>query len=332
MIKKPLVSFIISVYNGDKFIERCIRSILRQSYKNLEIIIVDDGSNDKTKLILNKLSKENKNNIKIITNKKNIGLTKSLNIAANNADGEWLARLDSDDLSKKDRIKSQINFVNNNPEYSIIGSSCDFIDINGQFLFTKYYSSDNFEIKKDLEKVGAFFPHSSVLINKNVFLKLGGYNELMHYSQDYELWLRASQKFKIYSIKKPLVSIRIHSDRMSNHSSGSKQLLFSRACILAYWMKNDFSIKYSKIYSKERWSKYLNDVSNFIEKNPFYRGRKIYIQINRSKKNLKLIYKLSSLLNLYYLFYYIFISIFKKEIFLRRKAAFFLKQFKDDKI
>ena len=332
MMNNPLVSFIISVYNGEKFIEKCIRSIFDQTYINLEIIIVDDASTDSTNLILNSLKKENKIKMQILKNKLNIGLTKSLNIAANNANGEWLARLDADDLSKKNRIESQINFVLNNSQYSIIGSSCDFIDKNGKYIFSKSYPSNHYEIKKALEKVGAFFPHSSVLMNKKVFLGLGGYNIFMKYSQDYELWLRASKEFKIFSIKDPLVSIRIHRKRLSNDSSGNKQLLFSRACILAYWMMNDFSIKYSIIYSEEKWSDYLQEVSKFIKKNPYYIGRKIYIKFTRSIKDLRFIYDLHNLKYIYYIFYYVLIFIFKKEIFLRKNSSLFLKQFTDDKM
>ena len=120
MNAKPLVSFIISSYNSEDFIERSINSIFNQTYKNIEIVVIDDCSTDSTNLILNNLSKASKLKMIIIRNKLNLGLTKSLNIAAINANGEWLARLDADDLSKKDRIESQINFAIKNSQYSII--------------------------------------------------------------------------------------------------------------------------------------------------------------------------------------------------------------------
>ena len=121
MNSKPLVSFIISAYNSEDFIEKCIRSIFNQTYKNIEIVVIDDCSTDSTNLILNNLSKASNVKMIIIRNKLNLGLTKSLNIAAINANGEWLARLDADDLSKKERIESQINFAKNNSQSSIIG-------------------------------------------------------------------------------------------------------------------------------------------------------------------------------------------------------------------
>ena len=111
-----------------------------QTYKNIEIVVIDDCSTDSTNLILNNLSKVSNVKMTIIRNKLNLGLTKSLNIAANNANGEWLARLDADDLSKKDRIESQIKFATKNSQYSIIGSSCNFINKWGTIFILKKLS------------------------------------------------------------------------------------------------------------------------------------------------------------------------------------------------
>ena len=240
MNAKPLVSFIISAYNSEDFIERSICSIFNQTYENIEIVVIDDCSTDSTNLILNNLSKASKLKMIIIRNKLNLGLTKSLNIAAIKASGAWLARLDADDFSEKDRIESQINFATKNPQYSIIGSSCNFINKSGQYLFSKNYPSNHKQIKSALERNEDFFPHSSVIIKRDVFSQLGGYNDYMKYSQDFELWLRASSEYKIFSINKPLVSIRIHSNRVSSHNNGNNQLIYSRACLIAYWLSNDF--------------------------------------------------------------------------------------------
>ena len=328
MIKNPLVTFIISVYNGSEFIENCIRSIFNQSYKNIEIVIVDDCSNDSTNKILNSLQKENLLHMKIIKNKDNLGLTKSLNIAASHAQGEWLARLDADDISRKDRIKTQIDFIKNNPEYSIIGSSCFFIDDKGKYLFSRSYPSSHSDIRNALENVSAFFPHSSVLIKKKDFLKLGGYNNAMDYSQDYELWLRASSKVKLFSIDKPLVSIRIHKMRISNHSLGDRQLIYSRACIIAYWLEKDFSVDYSIIYSKNKWPVFLNKVAFFIKNNPYYIGKKTYQVLKKSIKNKNLFNSLRFIFfNFYHLFYYIILFYLGEELFLRKKTFLFINEF-----
>ena len=328
MSYSPLVSFIVSVFNGEEYIEECIRSIFNQTYKNLEIIIVDDNSTDSTNLIIKRLAEEGKIKIKIIKNKINIGLTKSLNLAVNYASGEWLARLDADDVSKIDRISSQINFASRNKQYSIIASSCDFIDKNGNFLFTKSYPSKHEKIKSRLEKIGAFFPHSSVLISKKVFNKMNGYNPLMKYSQDLELWLRVSSEHRIFSIDKPLVSIRIHSKRISYFSSGKVQLIYSRACLVAYWLTKDYSIDYSNIYSNDKWEKFLSKISFFIDKEPYYIGRNAYRESLRSLKYGDYFSKIKLFLSkVFYIFIYILNFLVRQELFLRQKASLFKDYF-----
>ncbi len=328
MIDKPLVSFIISVYNGEDYIEKCIKSILNQTYQNLEIIIIDDNSTDSTNLILKNLSNNSKVKIKIIKNIVNLGLTKSLNIAASKARGEWLARLDGDDIAKKNRIKLQINFANKNTQYSIIGSSCDFINNKDIYLFSRNYPSNHYQIKSVLEKAGAFFPHSSVIIKKEVFLELGGYNPYMKYSQDFELWLRACSRFKIFSINKKLVSVRIHKKRISNHNNGNNQLIYSRACLIAYWLSKDYLINYSSIYSKEKWKNFLVEVSSFLSKDPYYLGRKSYIKIIKEFRRKNLLSKTKYfILNFNYLIFYIIRFFLYQELFLRKRTFLFIKLF-----
>lgn len=328
MVYKPLVSFIIAVYNGESFIENCLMSIFNQTYKKLEIVIVDDFSNDSTNLILKNLAKKSSIKMIILQNSSNLGLTKSLNIAASHAHGKWLARLDADDLSKNDRIESQISFAMKNTQYSIIGSSCNFIDEEGKHLFSKYYPSKHYQIKSTLEKAGAFFPHSSVIINRDVFYKLGGYNNNMKYSQDFELWLRALKKYKIFSINEPLVSIRIHSQRISNHNKGNNQLIYSRACLIAHWLSNDFLIKRSIIYSNRNWEKFLNEVSIFIESSSYYLGRKSYSKLMREFNNKNLFHKLNYIFfNIKNIVFFIISFLINQELFLRKKSVIFKKLF-----
>lgn len=328
MTYNPLVSFIISVYNGEDYIEECIRSVFNQTYKNLEIIIIDDNSNDSTNYIIKRLAEEEKIKIKIIKNKINIGLTRSLNLAAKHANGDWLARLDADDLSKIDRISSQINFASRNKQYSIIASSCDFIDKKGNYLFTKSYPSKHEIIRSRLEKIGAFFPHSSVLISRKVFNAMNGYNPFMKYSQDLELWLRASSQYRIFSIDKPLVSIRIHSKRISYYSSGKIQLIYSRACLIAYWLTKDYLIDYSNIYSNDKWEKFLSKISFFIDREPYYIGRNAYRASLRSFKDGNYFYKIKLFFRkINYVFFYIFNFLIKEELFLRERAFLFKDDF-----
>lgn len=107
---KPLVSVILSVFNDDERIKEAVESILNQTYKNFELLIMDDGSTDRTFEIINSFKN---NKIKIFQNQKNIGLTKSLNILIKNSNGDYIARQDSDDISLHNRLDKQYNFMHN---------------------------------------------------------------------------------------------------------------------------------------------------------------------------------------------------------------------------
>jgi len=184
----PKISVIMSVYNGEEYSEESIKSILSQSFKNFEFIIVDDGSFDRTPMILKDWAKKD-SRIKIITNKENIGLTRSLNKAIKIAQGEYIARQDADDISMSERLEKQFEFLEKHDEIKILGTFSYGINQRGEIL-RKNISSVSFqEIKKSLIKRNPFI-HSSIMIEKETLNKSGLYNEKFKTTQDYELWFR----------------------------------------------------------------------------------------------------------------------------------------------
>src|SRR5690625_1613346 len=118
----PTVSVIMGVYNSEKTIERCINSILEQSYKKWELIICDDGSSDSTYEIVKSFT-DRFSNIVLIKNNTNKGLAYSLNRCLDVARGEYIARMDADDIAISNRFQKQVDFLNANPEYDVVGSS-----------------------------------------------------------------------------------------------------------------------------------------------------------------------------------------------------------------
>lgn len=124
---KPDISVIMSVHNEERFLGASIESILNETYKNFEFIIVDDKSTDNSLEIIKKYQKKDKR-IRIIKNEENIGLTKSLNRALKLAKGEFIARQDASDISKKERLAEQINFLKENSDYSVVGTDLYFIN------------------------------------------------------------------------------------------------------------------------------------------------------------------------------------------------------------
>ena len=212
----PKVTVLVSVYNDEKYIYSSIKSILDQTYKDFELLIIDDNSSDKTPEIL---SGFNDDRIKIYNTGKNIGIPKSLNIGLKLARGKYIARTDSDDLSYPNRLKEQIDFLEKNDQFALMATRTKVIDKDGNLIgFWKQETMPEL-IFYTLSYTNCL-TSSSVIFNKKKILELGGYDESRNCLEDYELWYRVSRKFKIYTLPKYLVKYRkrdlSHSFRHSN--------------------------------------------------------------------------------------------------------------------
>ena len=201
-IKQPLVSFIMSTYEENPmFLSKSIKSVFNQSYKNIELILVDDGNKQ-----LN-IEDNYKKRIKLIINKKNEGLALSLNKAINKAKGDFIARIDSDDISFYKRIKIQIDTLLKYPEIDIIGSSVLLIDSNdnpvGLRMGPTFHDTFRYNIWKEVS-----IPHPTWLVRKKWYLKNGCYKNLKR-GQDQYLLLKNFLSSKYYCITQPLVAYRI---------------------------------------------------------------------------------------------------------------------------
>ena len=180
MIKTPMVSVIMSVYNDEENVANSIKSILNQTYLNYEFLIMDDGSTDETWEIM-KSFQTNSNKIKLLKNKKNIGLTRSLNKLLAESQGNFIARQDSDDFSLRGRIESQISFIK---EFNLHGCSTMSID-KDKYKFVPRISHKITPLITS--KIQNPFIHGSLIIEKQCIDKIGGYNTDFYYSQDYKL-------------------------------------------------------------------------------------------------------------------------------------------------
>lgn len=217
-MSQPTISVIMSVYNGQKYLEESIKSILEQDYDNFEFIIVNDKSTDQSLEIINSFQDDR---IIIINNPENLGLTKSLNNALKIAKGKYIARQDADDISKPERFKEQIFFLEKNPETALLGSFVYRIDNNGKIIDEVHnLVSPSYD---DMLKHN-HIKHGSVMFKKDVICDLGGYNEIFKYVQDYELWIRVSKNHAIYNLNKPLYKLRIHEDSIGSNKIEESRL------------------------------------------------------------------------------------------------------------
>lgn len=196
-MSNQLVSVIMGVYNNEYTVKNAIESILNQSYKNIELIITDDNSSDNSKSIIKNYL--NQKNIKLIENKENIGLTKSLNQMIEASNGKLIARQDADDISLEKRIEVQVGQINK--------LNLDFVSSRAKNLQTnKNIPNISYNLPyKFLIKYKNPFIHGTLVIKKNVLLQLGNYDERFKYAQDYKLMIDAIDKnYKFKVLRKPL--------------------------------------------------------------------------------------------------------------------------------
>lgn len=205
---QPLISVVMSVFNGEKYLPYAIESILNQTYRDFEFLIINNGSNDKTRDIILSYGDPR---IKLVDNATNLGLSKALNKGCKLARGKYIARLDADDTAHPTRFKKQINFLEKNEDVAVLGT--DYTLIDGLDNVIK-------NVSLPISDEGIFFKicftssplcHSSVIINKNVLQSLNYYPEDYDYCQDYALWINMLKKgYKISNLNEHLVNLRLH--------------------------------------------------------------------------------------------------------------------------
>ena len=221
----PKVSVLMSVYNGEAYLERSITSILSQTYRDFEFLIFNDASTDSTEAILKNVHDPR---IKVITNTVNLGLTKSLNRGIEIARGQYIARMDADDLSLPFRFEIQVGFLDSHPEYAILGSSYLLIDQEGRTLSLVKVPVDDSQIRENLLKQNCF-GHGSVMMRREAVQRVGGYDERFKCSQDYELWLRIVEAFKASNIEEALYCWRLSNDSISKMNEWEQKYYASLA-------------------------------------------------------------------------------------------------------
>jgi len=199
-MERPLVSIVIATHNGEKYIKRAVESALNQSYKNIEIIIVDDGSNDGTGRILSALKNSN-SKINIYKNPHNFGFAESLDIGIGKAKGKYIARLDDDDFwSDSQKNEKQINFLEKHSDYVLVGSGMTKIDGSGKVIARFLFPEQDQEIKTSI-LVDNDFVHSAVVFRKDIFEKIGGYDKKFDFFADWDLWLKFGKEGKLYNFQ-----------------------------------------------------------------------------------------------------------------------------------
>lgn len=202
-----MLSVLMPFHNAEETLENAIDSILAQTYKNFSFYLLDNFSTDNS-LIIAENKKKIDSRIVLIKNEKNLGISKSLNLIISKIDTKYIARMDADDFSYKERFQNQIEFLETNEKIDILGTNVDYFDLNGDFLSASNLPLSDGSIKKDLS-INNVLIHPSVIMRTKFLKEIHGYNNFFFNAQDYDLWLRARKKYNFSNLKKPLMRYRI---------------------------------------------------------------------------------------------------------------------------
>lgn len=196
-LRQPLVSVIMGVHNGERFLREAMESVLRQTYSNFEFVICDDCSDDGSSAILREYTQKDCR-IRVFRNETNLGLAASLNKCIALSQGSFLARMDCDDRSLPTRFEEQLRWLQAHPEVCALGSAVEYIDDHGRAFACSNIPTDRFYTLEHAVRRCALV-HPSVMMRKESVLTAGGYsvNALTTRAEDYDLWCKLCEQGEI---------------------------------------------------------------------------------------------------------------------------------------
>ncbi len=201
----PIVSVLLPVYNGQPYLEKAVQSILGQTFEDFEFIIINDGSADGSKAVLERFA-DRDDRIRLV-HQENQGLVPSLNRGLSMAKGRYIARMDADDISLPERLEHQVQFLDSNPEVGVVGTQHVWIGADGEVTHRPSLPTDPSFIAWRLLFVTCIV-HPSVLARRSLLRRLEGYAEWAEYGEDYELWTRAVLESKFANLPQILLKYR----------------------------------------------------------------------------------------------------------------------------
>jgi len=217
--EKPKISVIMPVYNGEKYLQKAIQSILLQSYPYFEFIIINDGSTDKSRNII-----ESINDTRIIRiHQENKGVPTALNVGIQKANSDFIARMDADDFSLPNRFELQLKFLLSHYDYVAVGTNAIVVSEDGTKLFYTNQPQTWEEIKSHLPTTPFF--HSSVMMRKKHVEMCQCYDENLFIAQDYLLFNRLAKYGKLANLSDALIEYRLSPSSLTNRSRKTNRIL-----------------------------------------------------------------------------------------------------------
>lgn len=230
--KKPTVTVLMPVYNAGVYLKAAIQSILDQTFTDFELLIINDASTDQSEEVIRSFDDPR---IKLVVNPKNLNLIGTLNKGLKLASGEFIARMDQDDISLPTRLEEQVEFLRSSPETVLVGTEATVINPEGEPIGYDWAFLDDQTIRRALMTTNAFV-HGSVMFRKSAATKLGGYSKDAYLAEDYDLWIRLAGVGQVANLPKPLYRWRANPTGMSL-SNAKKQRLAAEKLAKTAWKK-----------------------------------------------------------------------------------------------
>lgn len=211
----PAISVATSVYNGERFLAEAIESVLAQDFTDFEFLVLDDGSQDRSRAIAEGYAARDPR-IRVIA-RANRGLIASLNQLFNEARAPLVARFDADDRCAPDRFSQQLAFLADNPDHGIVGSAIAYIDADGAVATNPpvAHPGDHAALIANLED-GPLLCHSAVMVRRDLVRAVAGYRPAYVHAEDYDLWLRLSGMTRMANLPQRLLSYRVTENQVSS--------------------------------------------------------------------------------------------------------------------
>lgn len=280
MKKHPLVTVLMTVYNGGRYLRSSVPSVINQTFRDFEFLIVNDCSTDDSVNIIQSFNDER---IIVHNNENNMGQTKSLNVGLKLARGKYVARMDADDVAFPLWLEKLTRFISSHPEYDVVGPGAVVIDAESE-ITNIIISPDNNE--KILLSIFCDTPinHVGSIMNKEVIIKLGSYNELFMIKQDYELWSSMMRKNrKITSIPDLLVAVRVHEQSLTSIESDKGLNEYARTVYENIKQLTNLKITPDDALNLAR----LRLKPYSLNTNEFYQAINVFIRIYEKLKSVK---------------------------------------------
>jgi glycosyltransferase involved in cell wall biosynthesis len=219
-MEAPVVSVIIPTYNRESYIIEAIESVLNQTFDDLEIIIIDDGSTDNTPSIVKRI---HDSRIRYFYLKHNNGVAAALNYGIKNSKGKYISRLDSDDIFLPEKIGSQVEVLENNPDIGLVYTRAYNISEQGDIVALYPAISTHPENPLKMLRHFLFTPSQSIVFRKQCIERIGLYDTTIRFSSDWDFCVRMAARYKFFYIPIPLVKIRKHNNMLTGDKLRSVQ-------------------------------------------------------------------------------------------------------------